>query len=305
MKKLLCLIAMCLLIASSAYAGDEEQPPEPKVKFRGIQSVDAFDITHSKFSPFGGGDKDRHGESTNIKARVRPLRMGKLDAGGYVTYTEGSADTYDRKKGQWSNSDYRTVGGGVSGVYHHDRHRETEAELGILRQETDSWNSKLSSQQTESQIEARLRYGDESGRGAGEKLLPFWEVGIHYIHPYNVSYHDSKGKYDPYDNRQFVLFGSADLYDWYLDDVNHWRLTPTFNANLGYLWGKDSGYLQGGFGTKLAWYEQELIDIRILNPRWMFNGDGSRIYDYIATLKVDNVFRALWAAQTETYVSNK
>lgn len=307
MKKLLCLMTIGLLVASSVYAGDEEQQAGSKVKFRGLDSVDTLNITHAKFSPFNGENKERHGESTTVKARVRPVRMGKLDAGGYAVYTKGSGDTYDRKLDRWSNSEYETVGGGVSGVYHLDKHRDVEAELGILYQTSESQTpiKKFTSWQTENQIEARLRYGDESRRGAGKKFLPFWEVGIHYVHPYSVSYHDTKGKYDPYDNRHFSVWGSADLYDWYLDDTDHWRLTPTFNANLGYLWGKDSVYLQGGFGTKLAWYEQEMIDIKLLNPRWMFSGDGSRIYDHIATLKVDNIVRAAWAAQTETYVSAK
>ncbi|MEA3322660.1 MAG: hypothetical protein U9Q12_00385, partial [Patescibacteria group bacterium] len=59
----------------------------------------------------------------------------------------------------------------------------------------------------------------------------------------------------------------------------------------------------GGFGFKLAGYGQEMFDIKLFNPRWMFESNGSRLYDFIGTWKVDNTIRAIWAAQTETYVS--
>jgi len=305
MKKIFCIVALGICIASTVYAGDEKD--SGKVKFRGLKSVDSLNVSYAKFSPFNNENKERHGENVNVKVRIRPARIGKVDVGGYFSYSNGHGDTYKRSKDRWSHYKYNTIGGGISGVYNHTKDSETSLDLGLLRQKTKYWvpTKDFRSKQEEMQWELRGEHSSELRRAAGELWLPQWAVDAHYIHPFNVSYSDTKGQDDghAYDNRRIRAGGNIDIYDWYVDEDGHWRITPTANLNLGYIWGKESGFLQGGLGTKLAWYSQEMLDIKLFNPRWMFEGDGSRLYNFIGTVKIDNVGRAVWAAQTETYVS--
>lgn len=285
-------------------AQNVEKPKKSGFHTRGaLAAIDTLNISIAKFSPFNGEDKERHGENVNIKARFRPFEYGNLRFGAYGSYTDGSSDTYRKSKDQWSYSDYKTYGGGISGLYDHGDRLTSEADLGILWQDTESSTpaKNFRSWQDEKQLEARYKLASDYRRQNGELWAPYWELGAHYIHPFDVSYHDTKGGDDSYDNRRFRVWGNADLYDWYMGDANQWHLSPTLNAELGYLWGKDSGYLQGGLGSKLAWRGQEIIDLKFLNPRLMFKEDGSRLYDYIGTLKVDNALRAITAQQVKDY----
>lgn len=303
---------VCFAVATTigiASAQDVEAQPEKKstVKFRGLQSVDTLNVSYSHFRPLNGEDKERHGSSVNVKARVRPLRIGKVDVGGYFSYTNGDSDTYTKSKDRWSYYDYTIWGAGVSGVYHHTNASESELEVGLLHQETDGWipTKDFRSHQDETQWEFRGKYSNDKRRSVGELWIPHWEIGARYVHPFDVSYSDTNGRGDDYayDNRRFNVLAQMDIYDWYLGCNDVWRITPTANIMPGYIWGKDSGFIQGGFGFKLAAYEQEIFDIKLFNPRWMFESNGSRLYDFIGTWKVDNTIRAIWAAQTETYVS--
>jgi hypothetical protein len=314
MKNFFLFFMAVLMITSTAFADEvivvQDETPVKKtsaVKFRGLKSVDTLNVTYGHFRPLGGEEKERHGKFGGIKARVRPLRVDNVDVGGSFTYTKGESNSYRPRDDRWAYYDYEIVGVGGSAVYHHSKNSDTEFEIGWLHQKTDgSIPSKAFwSHQHEKMWEARSKYSNEERRFAGESWIPYWDLGVRYQHTYDVSYSDSKGRGDEYayDNDRFDLWGSMDIYDWYLDDCEIWRITPTFNTDLGYLWGKDSGFLQGGFGFKLAAYEEELFDIKLLNPRWMFEGNGSRLYDFIGTWKVDNSFRAIWASQTETYVS--
>lgn len=270
-----------------------------------FDAIDTLNVSYAKYSPFGGEDNERHGKNLNIKARIRPLEIGNARVGVYGTYSNGQGETYKSSKNRWSYSDYTTYGGGFSGLYDHGDRLSSEFELGILWQDTDGKipSKNFNSWQKENQWEARYKITSDARRQNGESWIPYWEIGTHYLHPFNVSYHDTNGNGDnyAYDNRKFNVWGLADVYDWYLGDNNQWRITPTLNAELGYLWGKDSGYIQGGPGTKIAWRGQEVFDLKFLNPRLMFEDNGSRIYDYIGTVKVDNLGRALWAGGVEDY----
>lgn len=289
------------------------QAPQPIASSQGdgvhvrsvLDAIDTLNVSYAKFSPFNGEDNERHGKNINIKARIRPLEIGDARIGVYGTYTDGNSDTYKKSKERWSNSDYTTYGGGLSGLYDHGNNLFSEMDLGILHQDTDGWipNKNFRSSQSENQWELRYSIGSDNRRKFGESWIPYWEFGTHYVHPFDVSYDDTDGNGDSsaYDNRRFRVWGMADVYDWYLGDTDQWRITPTFNAELGYLWGKDSGYIQGGPGAKIGWLGQEVFDLKFLNPRIMFEGNGSRIYDYIGTVKVDNLGRALWASGVEEY----
>ncbi|MEA3322918.1 MAG: hypothetical protein U9Q12_01740, partial [Patescibacteria group bacterium] len=195
-------------VASAQETVVEQQPAEKKacaVKFRGLQSVDTLNVTYGHFKPFSGEDKERHGEFVNVKARVRPLRIGKVDVGGYFTYTDGESNTYKRSKDRWSYYDYEIIGGGISGVYHHTNASESELEIGLLHQETDGWVPKKNfrSHQDEMQWEFRGKYSNDKRRSVGELRIPYWEIGAKYNHPFNVSYTDTRGRGDDYayDNR--------------------------------------------------------------------------------------------------------
>jgi hypothetical protein len=315
MKRILLFFMAVLMITSTAFAdevvvaqdGTTPAKKESAVKFRGLKSVDTLNVTYGTFSPFNGEDREREGHFVNVKARVRPLRIGKTDLGVVASYTKGSSDSYKRSADRWSYYDYEIVGLGASGVYHHTKNSETELEVEWLHQKTDGRVPKKDfwSHQHEQQIALRLKYDTEERRAAGESWIPYWDLGVRYVHPFDVTYSDSKGRGDgyAYDNRRLDIWGSIDIYDWYLDDSEIWRVSPTFNADLMHLWGKDSWGIQGGFGFKIAAYEEELVDIKLFNPRWLFEGNGSRLYDFIGTWKIDNTFRAIWASQTETYVS--
>lgn len=312
MKKLGIFLFLCVNVATIAGAQENvtAQPPVEKksgITFRGLQSVDTFNVTYGNFSPFNGEENERHGEFVNVKARIRPFRVGKTDIGVSFTYTSGNSDSYRAQDDRWSYYDYTIWGAGVSGVYHHTNASESELEVGLLHQETDGWipTKDFRSHQDETQWEFRGKYSNDKRRSVGELWAPHWEIGAKYVHPFDVSYSDTNGRGDDYayDNRRFNVLAQMDIYDWYLGCNDVWRITPTANIMPGYIWGKDSGFIQSGFGFKLAAYEQEIFDIKLFNPRWMFESNGSRLYDFIGTWKVDNTIRAIWAAQTETYVS--
>ncbi len=308
MKKIFCIAAaLGFFIASTAYAGDNEKTGS-KIKFRGLKSVDSFNVSYAKFSPFNNEDKERHGHGIGLKARIRPARIGKVDVGGYGKYAKGKGHTYKKSKDRWSHYKYNIIGGGLSGVYNYTENTEVSLDLGLLHQKTEYWiPDKFASHQKENQWEIGSEFLTEQRRADGELWFPQWSVNMHYLHPFDVSYSDTKGRSDEYayDNRRISGGIAFDIYDWYVDDAGHWRITPTGNLNLGYIWGKSSGFLQGGLGTKLTWYDQEMIDINVLNPRWVFEGNGSRLYDFMGTAKPDNIIRAAWAAQTETYISKR
>ena len=277
-----------------------------RIRVKGIwDAVDTFNVSHSKFSPFNGEDKERHGKSTSVKARIRPIVIGDVKAGVYATYSTGNSDTYTRSKDRWSYADYDVYGGGLSAAYKHDKYHESSMDLGILFQNTDSSTPvrNLIARQSEKQLEARYSFASNYNRKNGESFIPYWEIGLHGIYAFDVDYSDNKGGNDEYNNSSFKMWSLVDLYDFYLDDAGDWRLTPSLNVELGYLWGKESGYIQGGPGLSLALRKQEMFELKFLNPRYMFNGDGSRIYDYIGIVKPANILRALNAEKTADYSS--
>ena len=284
----------------------EKSGTKKPVYLRGVfRSIDTLNLSVAEYSPFNGEDKERHGNSFNIKARIRPLQIGDVRLGAYGTYTDGESNTYRRSKDYWSYYDYIIYGGGLSALFDHGQFRTSELDFGWLYQETEGWipSKEFRSYQDESQIDVRYKFASSNRRENGELWFPYWELGVHYVHPFNVSYHDTYGGDDElaYDNRRFRIWGMGDIYDFYLGDSNQWKLAPTINAELGYLWGKESGYIQGGLGAKLGWRGQDIFEIKILNPRLMFEENGSRIYDYIGTWKVDNSIRAFIAEQVTDY----
>lgn len=301
----LCALCMSHVAIAQEVVGEPEKKA-PAIKFRGVRSIDV-NVTYIKFSPFNGEEKERYGEAVNVKVRIRPLRIKKMDVGGVFSYTDGYSDNYRPPEDRWSYYDYETGMIGASGVYHNTKNSATEAEISWLHQKTDGRVPKKNfwSHQHEQGLEFRVKYDNEERRAAGELWAPHWEIGARYIHPFDVNYYDSKGRGNDYayDGRKFDLLGSVDLYDWYVDECDIWRITPTVNADLMYIWGKDSAGGQSGFGFKLAAYGEELLDVKFFNFRWMFGGDGSRVYDLIATIKLDNLGYSMWAAQTGTYVS--
>ncbi len=289
-----------------AYTDEKRTSGDDRVRVKGIwDAVDTFNVSHSQFSPFNGEDKERHGQNTSIKARIRPIVMDDVKAGVYATYATGNSDTYTRSKNRWSYADYDVYGGGLSAAYKHDKFHESSMDLGILFQKTDSSTPvrNLIARQSEKQLEARYSFASNYNRKNGEAFIPSWEIGLHGIYAFDVDYSDNKGGNDKYNNSSLKMWSLIDLYDFNLDDAGDWRLTPSLNVELGYLWGKESGYIQGGPGFSLGLRKQEMLELKFLNPRYMFNGDGSRIYDYIGTVKPANIIRALNAEKTADYSS--
>ncbi len=299
---------MLLLLSVPAFAGNDTNKKQ-SVKFRGLKSVDTFNVDYSRFSPFNNEDNERHGHSFGVKTHIRPLRSGKMDLGGYLSYSKGKGDTFKKSKNRWSHYRYKKIGGGISGVYNHSADEETTFDVGLLHQKTDYWvpSKAFASHQDEMQWEFGIGYDSELRRSNGEKWFPKWSLYAHYIHPFNISYSDSKGRSEvyAYDNRVFRFGGDFDIYDVYLDENNRWRITPTINVGSGYLWGKDSWFMQGGLGSKISWYNEEMLDVKLFNPRWVFGGNGSKLYDVIGTIKIDNVFRAVWASRTKKYEAKR
>jgi hypothetical protein len=268
-------------------------------------AIDTFNVSYATYSPFND-EKERYGEGWNVKARVRPFKVGKATVGGYATWSDGEGRSHRANDGdRWSHFNYKNFGGGFSGLYDHGDDMTSELDLGLLWQDSEGWKSynDFHSWQSENQLDFRYKLESEHRRKSGEIWFPAWETGFHYTQPFNVSYHDTKGRGNDYayDNQRIRLWGMGDIYDWYLDDAGKWCLTPTFNAELGYLWGKDSGYIQGGPGAKLGWRGQEIFEFKFLNPRLVFEENGSRIYDFIGTVKVDNLVRAVLADGTKNY----
>lgn len=297
MKKVVMVFAI-VLVSVNCWAEDN-------VRVRGLfKSMDTANITYSTFSPYNGEDKERDGKNVNMKVRYRPVMINETRVGVYGTYTNGESNTMRRRDRRCSYADYEIIGGGVSVFSEHKDHVNSEIEAGLLYQETENRIPRKGFQsfQEELQLELRGKIASDNRRWKGKVWLPYWEVGMHYVKPFDVTYSDTKGNKDnAYDNQRFKLYGNVDVYDVYLGDANQWRLTPSFNTEVGYLWGKESGYIQGGPGAKFAWRGQELVDIKFLNPRLMFEENGSRIYDFIGTVKIDNLVRAVWANKVDDY----
>ncbi len=270
-----------------------------------LRSIDTFNVSYSHFSPFDSDGKERHGRNWNVKARVRPFQIGNLRVGVYGTFSDGESNAYRPHNSGWSYSDYETRGLGLSTLYDHGYNRSSSFDLGLLWQETENHNNynAFRSWQEEKQLEARYSFSSDHRRMSGEGWLPYWEIGTQYIHPFDVDYRDTKGRGNDYayDNKRIRIWGDMDLYDWYFGDANQWSITPTLNAQLGYLWGKESWYLQGGPGSKFGWRGQEIFDMNFVNPRWMLDGSSGRLYDFAGTWKVDNTFRAFYAERVRDY----
>ncbi len=270
-----------------------------------LRSIDTFNVSYAHFSPFDSDGKERHGRNWNVKARVRPFQIGNVRVGMYGTFSDGESNAYRPHNGRWSYSDYETRGLGLSTLYDHGNDRSSSFDLGLLWQDTENHNNynTFRSWQDEKQIEARYSFSSDHRRMSGESWLPYWEIGAQYIYPFDVDYHDTKGRGNDYayDNKRLRIWGVADIYDWYFGDANQWFITPTLNAQLGYLWGKESWYLQGGPGAKFGWRGQEIFDMNFVNPRWMLDGSSGRLYDFAGTWKVDNTFRAIYAEQVRDY----
>lgn len=263
------------------------------------EALKTANVTYSRFASMGNSEKERDGHNLNVKVRYQPFRVGNLTYGAYASFSDGSADSVDRRTGRMSTSAYRTVGGGFSGEYDHGQHMTSMIDVGLLYQTTDGATPAkgFSSRQEEWQSDLRYALASKYRRENGEYLFPYWEVGAHWIHQLSADYSDSKGGDDVYDNSHINIFGNLDLYDWYLTDTNAWRITPAINGKLGYLWGKDDGYFQGGPGLKVAFFDQEAFEFW-LSPRWMFEGGDNRLYQ-IGTVKVDNLIRAAWSSEVK------
>ena len=303
MKKIMLFSVVVLILSPGLLMADQVQKETKKpvkVEFCGVESVDTFKITYSHYRPWGHEQKKRHGSAVSIKARVRPFRINDFDLGFYASYANGVGRAYRSDIVHTTHADYTTWGGGLSGIYNYTRDIEFGAEFGLLHQKTDIWvpEKNFTGHQDDWMREYRLSYDNETRREEGEEWFPEHSLYIHYVDPYSTSYSDSRGRGDEYayDNRRFTVGGEVDIYDWYFSGTSDWRLTPTFNANLGYIWGKESGFFQGGFGTKLGYYKDSIFDFNFLNPRWMFEGDGSRLLDFVGTWHAGNSFYALRAA---------
>ena len=261
------------------------------------EAMKTANVTYARFNSMGdGGDKDREGRNVSAKLRFQPFRVGNLTYGGYAVYSDGDSDSIDRRTGRLSTSEYTTMGGGFSGEYDHGDYMKSMIDLGVLHQETDGAipAKNFWSHQEEWQSDLRYALSSEYRRENGMLALPYWEVGLHWIYQLDVDYEDSRGENLAYDNSHINLFGTLDLYDWYLGESNAWRITPALHGQLGYLSGKNDGYFQGGLGAKLAFYGQESFEFWA-SPRWMFESGDNRFYQ-IGTIKVDNLFRAISAS---------
>jgi hypothetical protein len=155
-------------------------------------------------------------------------------------------------------------------------------------------------------LEFRAWLESDNRRKNAKVWFPKWGIGAKYLHPISEDFESSDGEGEIYDETRWDISGIAWIYDWWFSP--NWRLTSGLNARLGYIYGKESLYIQGGPRFELGTLHNEILDVNLLNPRYFFEEearDASRLYWITATLKVDDLARTLWASQIKDYDSSE
>ncbi len=262
------------IFPSGVCATEDSESQQKTITFHKMsESVDTFRITLKGFKSHDG---NKQGNSIGGKLAIQPIAVGKFDIGGYARFSNGNSKKAN-DRGWQSRADWEVVGGGLSTIYNHDNGSESMLELGILHQRTDvdapEWG--YTSLQKEWQWEMRARHSFTMNMF---DHAMYSEFGGEFIDPFHLSFTDSDGNSadNAYNNTRLSMWWRTNLYNFYLDDEKHVRLTPTLNIGGGYLWGKDSGYASIGPGMKFAWFEQEMVEV-FVSSRWLFSGDGRYI----------------------------
>ncbi|MFW5885160.1 MAG: LysM peptidoglycan-binding domain-containing protein [Patescibacteria group bacterium] len=272
------------------------------------EALDTLNVTHSNYGDLdvSGEDRTRRGYNWDIRARFRPFRIGNWDVGLWGYINDGVSKS-ERSDGRRDRYEYSRFGFGPSAEWEKDN-LSLALEAAFARQVTEGSysHSERTQKQTTELLEFRAWLESDARRKNAKVWFPKWGIGAKYLHPISEDFESSDGKGEVYDEARWDISGVAWIYDWWFS--SNWRLTSGLNAGLGYLYGKESLYIQGGPRFELGNLNNGILDVSILNPRYFFEEearDASRLYWITATLKVDDLARTLWASQIKDYDSSE
>ncbi len=296
-----------------------ERRRQKKVEFEvrnPFEAVDTLNLYYGQYGAYPGEDREREGWNFGAKLQWRPFKFkhigyyddlgfGSIRLGLGAKYGTGSTEVTRESDGRYSEYDFEYYGLSFSSQYKR-MWDEWDLELGVLWHETDGRvpTDNRWSHQENKLWDLGLLYKNEWRRLHNKKWFPEFNLSARYQRPFDTDYRDSRGFVGDefaYDEHWFQIGGNLWVYDFYLTRDRAWRITPGFNAYLGHHWGKESGYVKFGPMAKLAAFEQEIIELSILNPKKYFEDNGSRIYWFNLNWKIDDTIRAIYASQIEDY----
>ncbi len=241
----------------------------------------------------------RSGYNYNGSLTIYPWKVSDWKFGPQVRYNfgKGKRETSDRK----STYKYNRLEVGIKAEIEKDN-KTTGFGLGISKQKT----RRVGTDQGQRTWSAHLRgsYEDEKRRAEGEKLFPTHNFSGEYRHQLNAK---TSGGASEYDESTLKVGGKFGIYDYEVGDSG-FRITPEVNLQTGFVWGKDSAFIGGGPGLTVGDEKNDFAEIRFLNPRLYLNKGAkgaSRLERFAITLKPDDIYRALKAAQVKDYPGEK
>ncbi|MFO7807088.1 MAG: hypothetical protein R6V40_01540, partial [Candidatus Moraniibacteriota bacterium] len=297
--------------AKTSSQGSQSQSSNKKSEEKELVSVKSFgkaletvNVTYSNYGDLdvSGEDRERSGYNWDVRVRFRLLEIGNWDVGLWGYHNDGVSKS-KRSDGRRDRYEYYRYAFGPSAEWEEDN-LSLALEAAFARQVTEGSYSHTdrTQEQTTEMLEFRAWLESDARRKDGETWFPKWGIGAKYVHPISEEFKSSDGKGEVYDEARWDITGVAWIYDWWFS--SNWRLTPGLNAGLGYLYGKESLYIQGGPRVELGTRYNDILDVSFLNPRYFFEEearDASRIYWVSATLKVDDLARTVWSSQINDY----
>lgn len=297
----------------------KKREEERKIKFKlrdPFESVDVLNLDYTVYGAYPGEDNELKGHHFGANFIYRPFEIrnigdyGDRGTGAFrfglgAKYGTGNVEITNRNNGRYSEYDYHTYGLSFSSQYIR-RWDQFDFDIGVLWHETNGNTPATGFQSTQNDKlwDLGFRYKNELRRFKNKTWIPEWTLGAYYRRPFDTEYSNSNGLVGEefaYDEHYFQIGGSLWIRDFYLAKDRSWYLTPGWNTYLGYHWGKDSGFIKFGPMVRLTAYEQDIVELSVLNPMKYFKNNGSRIYWFALSWRVDDTIRAIRVSQVRDY----